>query len=366
MEIIHLILGKANPNRMNGVNKVVYQLVTHQVKKGKRASVWGITKDLSHNYGERNFETKLFQQHKNLFKIDSKLKDALNSLKENNVIIHFHGGWVPIYFSLAKFLKKHKITFVLTPHGAYNVIAMQRSGFTKKIYFNLFESTVIKNSKYIHSLGQSEVDGYLKLCNQKDKSKLIPYGFDYQIRKRVENQQEKFIIGFVGRIDVYTKGLDLLLDAFKTFSSKNPSSELWIIGDGAERKELAEKYKSCSSIIFLGSKYEKEKDDLIAQMHLFAHPSRNEGLPTAVIEAATFYVPSIVTYATNFGDYIRDYNAGYVVDNDSESDLLKGLEYAMIEFQENKLCQKGENAFRMVQEEFDWNKIVDKFDELYC
>ena len=47
MEIIHLVMGKANPQRMNGVNKVVYQLATKQAEAGIKVQVWGFTKDLS-------------------------------------------------------------------------------------------------------------------------------------------------------------------------------------------------------------------------------------------------------------------------------------------------------------------------------
>jgi hypothetical protein len=60
MEIIHIVLGKANPDRMNGVNKVVYQLATKQAEFGEKVSVWGISGDTVNNYGERNFNTELF------------------------------------------------------------------------------------------------------------------------------------------------------------------------------------------------------------------------------------------------------------------------------------------------------------------
>ena len=58
MEIIHLILGKANPQRMNGVNKVVYQLATEQTNAGKTVIVYGIAADTNINYPDRNFTTK--------------------------------------------------------------------------------------------------------------------------------------------------------------------------------------------------------------------------------------------------------------------------------------------------------------------
>ncbi|MBY0574697.1 MAG: glycosyltransferase, partial [Undibacterium sp.] len=46
---------------------------------------------------------------------------------------------------------------------------------------------------------------------------------------------------------------------------------------------------------------------------VFAHPSRNEGLPTSVLEVAAMGIPCVVTDATNVGDAIREYNAGAVI-----------------------------------------------------
>jgi hypothetical protein len=153
MEIIHLILGKANPNRLNGVNKVVYQLASNQARKQREVAVWGITKSLNHNYGERNFKTILFPEMKNPFIIAKSLKESLLA-KRGDVVFHLHGGWIPIYSSLSKYLFKNNIPFVLTPHGAYNTIAMQRSSFIKKIYFQFFEASLLKRVSKIHCIGE--------------------------------------------------------------------------------------------------------------------------------------------------------------------------------------------------------------------
>jgi len=45
MRVIHVVLGKANPDRMNGVNQVVHHLATEQVERGDEVEVWGITAD---------------------------------------------------------------------------------------------------------------------------------------------------------------------------------------------------------------------------------------------------------------------------------------------------------------------------------
>jgi glycosyltransferase involved in cell wall biosynthesis len=367
MEIIHLILGKANPDRMNGVNRVVYQLTTQQALAGKKVSIWGISKNLDHNYGKRNFETRLFKAHKNPFKIDRKLKEELLQLK-GEAVIHLHGGWVPIYGSLSTFLYRNNIPFVLTPHGSYNNIAMNRSGFMKKVYFQLFEKNLLKRVNKIHSLGESEIEG-LKGIFPNTKSFLIPYGFDFiESNSDVISDSKEFIIGFVGRLDIYTKGLDLLISAFSNFSQKHSDVLLWMIGDSHEKVELEnliQEKELTKKITLFGSKFGDEKNDLIQQMTIFTHPSRNEGLPTAVLEASCFGVPCVISKATNVSTYINNFNAGISINNESVVELEEAFEVLYEKWKKNDLIEMKSNAQKMVLEAFNWKNVVENFDVLY-
>ena len=367
MEIIHLVLGKANPERMNGVNKVVYQLATKQFEHGLDVSVWGITKDVTNNYGQRVFKTELFQKSKNPFKIDDKLKTAFLS-KKGNVMFHIHGGWIPLFSTIAKFLKTNNISYVFTPHGAYNKIAMQRSYWMKKIYFNIFEKYLISNANKIHCIGNSEVDGLNKIVKTSNTF-LLPYGFQAESYISEENKSpNKMIIGFVGRLDIYTKGLDLLLKGFLDFQKSVPNSVLWIIGDGegkAKLERLVAKLKLTEKVVFFGSKFGNEKDELIKQMHVFAHPSRNEGLPSAVLEAANFGIPCVVSEATNVGNYINTFKAGITIKNNSASAIKLALDCIYELFKCRALFSMKLNAQKMVRESFNWQKLILQFNNLY-
>ncbi|NQY29503.1 MAG: glycosyltransferase family 4 protein [Flavobacteriaceae bacterium] len=367
MEIIHLILGKANPNRMNGVNKVVYQLASNQARTQRRVSVWGITKSLEHNYDERNFETKLFQAMKNPFLLNEILKEALLT-KKKQAIFHLHGGWIPAYSSLSKYLFNNNIPFVLTPHGAYNTIAMKRSSFIKKIYFRFFEAPLLKRVSKIHCIGKSEIEG-LRTIFPNTKSILLPYGFDaFKAAIQVKKQQENFIIGFIGRLDIYTKGLDLLLDAFEKFRQNVPHAKLWIIGDSNEKEKLEELIITknlINEVILWGSKFGKEKEALLLQMDVFAHPSRNEGLPSSVLEASCMGVPCVVSEATNMGAYIQEMGAGKVVKNENVHELANAFTALYELHKKNELQVLSKNAIKMVHTFFNWDTVVNSFDKLY-
>jgi len=367
MEIIHIVLGKANPERMNGVNKVVYQLATEQALGGRNVAVWGITADTQVNYKERPFKTVLFKARKNPFTISADLKKAIENAS-TSATFHLHGSWIPTFYAIAKHIHQCGNKYVTTPHGGYNTIAMQKNKWVKKFYFALLEETLLKNATTIHCIGESEKEG-LNQIYKNNKQVRIPYGFMPSTLRNVEKPvNEKFIIGYVGRIDIYTKGLDLLASAFEKMENR-ANSELWIIGDSAELHKLEQLItdkKISDNVVFWGSKYGDEKDTLMKQMDVFVHASRNEGLPTAVLEACNFGVPCVVSKATNVGDEIEDFSAGICVPNEDANALAESLNKMYDNWANNEIAPMQQNAKNMVKNAFSWHTVLPFFDALYA
>lgn len=367
MEVIHIVLGKANPNRMNGVNNVVYQLVKKQHESGKKVSLWGITADQVHNYGERSFETRLFQQYSKPFVMDDQLRIALLE-KKGEITVHLHGGWIPVFATIASFLKQHDIPFIFTPHGAYNTIAMRKNWLVKKIYFRFFERKVLEYAKTIHCIGRSELLGLEKIYPSK-KTVLLPYGFEPTVSGlQWQPKKNTFTVGFVGRIDIYTKGLDLLVEGFYHFQQHVPAAQLWIIGDGEQKVKLIEyaiRKGFSKNIIFFGGKFGDEKEALIKQMNVFAHPSRNEGLPSSVLEALSNGIPCIVSEATNLGSYVSAFNAGIVIKSESIEAIKDALLASYQLWDDGAIYKMKKNAEDLVGNCFNWNILIDEFQALY-
>lgn len=367
MEIIHLILGKANPERMNGVNKVVYQLATSQKEQGREVAIWGITRDLSRNFEERAFTTTLFPASGFPFSVHKSLRKAIEKKAGSNTVFHLHGGWIPVYSTLSRLFNRNNIRFVITGHGAYNTIAMQQSKWMKKIYFSLFEKQLLQRAAKVHSIGQSEVEGLDQIWPNK-KNRLLPYGFQPQKSEiQREPNPEAFTIGFVGRLTTWTKGLDLLMDAFAEFQKVESRSKLWIVGDGPGKVDLEKiiEQKEISNVVLWGSKYGIEKEKLISQMHVFVHPSRNEGLPASLLEAASSGVPLIVSEQTNMAQSVREFEAGIALATNSVTELTNSFT-ELLNTGEKNMNRISDNARRMVSEAYNWEQIVDLFDSLYA
>ncbi|UII21331.1 glycosyltransferase family 4 protein [Fulvivirga ligni] len=352
---------------MNGVNKVVHELATHQAMAGWNVEVWGITKDINSETPDREYTLRLFQAYRNLYKVDEKIIEALKKEDAQHTTIHLHGGFIPTFYTLAKHLVSISLPYVFTPHGSYNQIALRRSFYLKKIYLKIFEKDLANNAQYVHCLGKSEVIGTKKLF-KRAKTYLMPYGFKLtEEAYRTPPMNEKFIVGFCGRIDTYTKGLDALTEGFLKFANVNPNSELWIIGDGGDLQSLKREIAPFSNgkIIFWGSKYGQEKLDLLSKINVFAHPSRNEGLPTAVLEAASLGKPTIITEATNLGDAVCSYKCGYVMQKTKGKELYEGLMYMKNRIEEDPKAMT-EEAIKMVSEAFDWFNLLDGYAKMYA
>lgn len=367
MEIIHIALGKVNPQRMNGVNKVVYNLATEQAKAGMQVSVWGISSSTEHNYPQRNFKTTIFKKSFFPFTLPVGFEEAVRNTSATTVF-HIHGGFIPVFYTISGILEKLNRKIIFTPHGSYNKIAWRKSYYLKSVYFDLFEKRMLDRVSIVHVLGKSETDG-LNALSSGHEIQRIPYGFELNSEiKSSDSGNTDFIIGFCGRIDIYTKGLDVLIDGFAQFLTINKDARLWIIGDGSQKQELIERAVGlgiAQNCVFWGSKFGEEKDNLIAQMNLFAHPSRNEGLPTAVLEAASMGVPCMITEATNLGEEVKSAGSGVVIPAADASAVALAFRQIYFTAKAEGLNDLNIKSREMVSRYFNWEDILKQFDSIY-
>lgn len=368
MEVIHIVLGKANPERMNGVNKVVHEMAIQQKEYGLNVSVWGITADTTENFGTRPFRTRLFRKSTNPFGLPEKFAEAL-SVQPTDTVFHIHGGWVPVFSTVAAALRGAGFGYVFTPHGAYNTIAMQRNKWIKNIYFRLFEKSLLEGASKIHHIGQSETSGLGTIYTGNNIIEL-PYGYKTAGKTIEKNPSAgKFVIGFIGRLDIYTKGLDLLVSAFRKVAGKMPEAELWITGDSEERprlEQMAGELFTAGKMVFTGSKFGAEKEEILASLDVFAHPSRNEGLPASVLEAAAAGIPCVVTKATNLGHQIAAANAGIAIADGNEVQLAEALTVLYDLWKKGELKNMGFNGTKMVIDMFSWESLLPKYEAMYA
>tara|TARA_B110000902_G_scaffold166528_1_gene190106 strand:- start:7883 stop:8989 length:1107 start_codon:yes stop_codon:yes gene_type:complete len=367
MKIVHIALGKVNTTKMNGVNRVIHNLAENQIKLGHEVTIWGITKNPIHNYTARNYKTKLFLNYSSLLfpkGMNKKIKTT-----SPGTVFHFHGGFIIQFYFIAKRIKHYGFSYVFTPHGCYNTVAMKR-GFWKKFLFSyFFDRSIVKNAKSIHFVGESEIDSAKKIFDF-DSFKMIPNGQTLKKSELSVKKNDIIVFGFCGRIDIKTKGLDILLNGFSNYLKEigTKKAELWIIGDGREKntlKSLAKKLGITNQVRFWGSVFGSSKIELMQKFDFIVLNSRNEGFPGVILEAAALGIPSIISKETNMAFYIKKYNTGYVLKENDSKHIKETLKTAT-EFIINKNTHPFHlNSRKMVAKEFDWELITLRVTKMY-
>lgn len=123
---------------------------------------------------------------------------------------------------------------------------------------------------------------------------------EYVLKRRLENltKNKIYTLGFIGSLGHAYKGLDVLLKALFVLKHRGLVLNLRVLGPGDQShwKNLVEKYKLHDWVSFDGVLPPGEEVQLwLDNIDLYVHPSRQEGLPRALIEAMSRGCPAIAS-----------------------------------------------------------------------
>jgi glycosyltransferase involved in cell wall biosynthesis len=139
---------------------------------------------------------------------------------------------------------------------------------------------------------------------------------DIEVGKQIAKEKVFFppyTFAFVGRFDD-VKGVSILLKALKGIPIEM-IDKIHLIGDGPKTPVYKEEAKELGSKAIFHGQLEKSKlHKLISESHFFLLPSKAEGFPKVVAEAACYGVIPIVSNVGSIEHYINKTN-GFVWDN---------------------------------------------------
>ena len=224
--------------------------------------------------------------------------------------------------------------------------------FSKRVH------TIIYNSK--RSLNQHRKIGFSS-CNDR----FIPNGFDtnkwkpdknlkYKIRNSLNISNKAKVIGYVGRGDEQ-KDLPKLFKVFDIIKKNHPNVILIAVGKNLEKHAL-----NSDRIIFLGECSNVEQ--IMASFDLLCLTSKAEGFPNVIGEAMLSGLPCI---STDVGDVKNILGkTGWIVPTNSTSLFAKYLDN-LLKMPEKELINHGKNARELIINNYDINKIIERYISLY-
>ena len=173
---------------------------------------------------------------------------------------------------------------------------------------------------------------------------------------------------FIGRIEPYQKGLDLIIDAITILKETLMDAVCSFAIYGADKEDkLSELKKKVNErglediVSFHDGVFGEDKEKVLLESDLFFLTSRFEGHPMALLEALSYGLPCIATTGSNMRDDVESFDAGWTADNTVES--IKSAILRMLE-DRGQIADKGKNAIRLA-EKYYWPEIAKKSHDLY-
>jgi glycosyltransferase involved in cell wall biosynthesis len=373
IRIVHVAMNRTADCRLPELRRMVSFLAEAESRLGLHVSIWEIGSGRL-GVDVEGVAHRSFSVQSNRLTISPALKKSLEMLPPDS-IVHLHGGFVPEYFAIARFIRKSslKLRLVLSPHGDYSELRLRSLSPLRRAYYYLFERPIIRDASLVHLLGPTEVNGYNLFIQQDTPFVCLPNGISNGFRPLGERPAgaDPFVVTYSGDISIVSRGLDLLIDAFTKFYLDIATPvELWIMGHGKDLdalKLMADKAGMEKRIKFFGRLSRKRREELFNRTSVYICPSRMGNCSDHALEAAGLGVPMIVSEETNLGAFVRQHEAGWCLQRNTAEHLRQALHeaYQCYKCNSEVYARLQRRSRTMVREEFNWNTLARKWKEVY-
>lgn len=242
---------------------------------------------------------------------------------------------VPTIFIILIYIKfkkqKPKIIFGAHNPGFLKRISQENTSIKKLLlkFYSPIYKTVLFKVPNIHVLNNSD-QKILKKIGYKGNIYKIPNFLYYKKSDiKIQDNKNRFIVLFGGRLTVYTKGIDLLTEIIKKVISGNKKILFQIFGSGEDGQKiienLAKEYPE--NINYLGFISNKDLEDKYKNSSLYIMTSRSETFSLVTLEAQAHGLPVIAFDIKGPNDIINKSSGSIIKTFDTEAFSNKILKY---------------------------------------
>ena len=227
----------------------------------------------------------------------------------------------------------------------------------------LIETETLRTYDDIISISPSVMERIASVRGRPDGLRLVYTGVDRSCF--IDDPVDGDYILYFGRLDTYTKGLDLLFEAFGRL--KAPEVRLVIGGRGtaermAELEALVEKVGISDRVEFTGPVDTNRRTELYRNSLFNVAPSRYEGWCIAAIEASAAGKAIVGTRIPGLMDAVRDGETGLLAESENIDQITDAMR-TLIEddAMRSRLGRQG----REWANQFTWDQIAFAQEAVY-
>jgi glycosyltransferase involved in cell wall biosynthesis len=157
----------------------------------------------------------------------------------------------------------------------------------------------------------------------------------------------------IGRL-VPQKGFDILIEAFQTIASQVPELHCLILGEGEDRETLSGQIRAAGlegRIHLVGYQDRQKVLSILKSSDIFVMPSRYEGTPIALLEAAALARPILATCAGGIPELVTHEQHAVLVPPSDPAALAQG--FLKMALDRDYARALGQNAQQRVRDRFN-------------
>ena len=274
--------------------------------------------------------------------VDCQIGD-IDDFKDPDIAV-FQECYRKDYLKLVKRITAKGIPYVIIPHGELSDEAQKKKHLKKMIANLLLFNRFTNRAAAIQCLSQREFD-----TTHFGKKKVIATNGVFMPGKRKESfNSGKTNIVYIGRLDAFHKGLDILIDAAKINHEKLISSNTVINVYGPDFEGRLAHLKELVKAADVGD---------AVKLH---DPVSGDEKVNVLLGADG--IPCLVTRGTTLGEKIGDGGCGIMAETDPES--VAGKMMQMIE-SKDRYKEMSDNGIKFVEDNFSWNAVAQETVRLY-
>lgn len=307
MKILHFIMGKANKDRANGVNQVIYGMVKYLVRLGVDITVVGKASNAKIQ-GETvtypDFSVVVYSKAGAAF-----WKRLAHDIQSHD-IVHLHGvynilniivGWMCLYY---------KTPYIVTLHDGLSPERMRKRFVLKWLFSQLLQKSFLRHARLLHVLTREEQTTAIRFVGDHD-TVVIENGIDHEDYPKDSPRRERpdtapIVFGYLGRLSP-EKNLPALVAAFQRFANARAPSDrpVTLHLAGPENDQIQTALQADNLIHFVGPKFGTDKVAFLTSLDWFVHPALCDVFSIAAMEALAAGTPLIISRLADASYYAR-------------------------------------------------------------
>ena len=280
-----------------------------------------------------------------------------------------NGMFHPSCFALGRSLRRHGVPYVAQPLDPYDRWVFRRNAHLKWPYWYLFERRHLREARAVQLLDRCH-EPALRGLGVHTPVIEAPAGIGAAAEPPPAPRRRPEVpsFAFLGRIDAYNKGLDLLVEAFARVAAQGDQRPTLSVrgpdwGDRAPLQRRAEALGLSDRIAFLEPDYARTPVQILAEHDVLCLPSRFEGFGLAALEAMQAGRVLLVSERAGVARHVLASGCGLSVPPSVEG-VAAGLR-AILE-RRGGWAEMGRRGRRYALEQLQWKHIAARALQSYA